>query len=156
MRERGRIGKRLRSARCVVIATVVAAVALVPRGAHAQVVPAGVPLQSAVAQAGRDYYLRYCASCHGFEGKGDGPVSSALSVKPSDLTAIVRRRHGEFPMDELGAFIDGRNTIAAHGSRDMPVWGERFGGDFRGDPARDQVIRGEILMLLVYLQSIQR
>ena len=129
---------------------------LVARRAPAQVGQVGVPLESAVAQAGREYYLRDCASCHGFEGKGDGPVAPALSVKPADLTAIAQHRNGGFPMDELGALIDGRKTITAHGSREMPVWGERFGRDFHGDPARDQVIRGQVLMLLVYLQSIQR
>jgi len=122
----------------------------------AQVHEVGVPLESAVAQAGRDYYLHYCASCHGFEAKGDGPVAPALAVKPADLTAIAKRRDGEFPMDELSSFIDGRKNLGAHGTREMPVWGEHLGRDFRDDPARDQAIRGQILMLLVYLQSIQR
>jgi mono/diheme cytochrome c family protein len=139
-----------------VMAIAAMAFMLVARRVPAEVGQVGVPLESAVAQAGREYYLRHCASCHGFEGKGDGPVAPALSVKPTDLTAMSQRRNGEFPMDELGALIDGRKTITAHGPREMPVWGERFGRDFRGDPARDQVIRGEILMLLVYLQSIQR
>jgi mono/diheme cytochrome c family protein len=115
-----------------------------------------VPLESAVAQAGRDYYLRYCASCHGYDARGDGPVAPALSAKPTDLTRMAERRKGEFPMDEIAKLIDGRDLPAAHGSREMPVWGERFGRYFEGDPAREQVIRGQVLMLLVYLQSIQK
>jgi mono/diheme cytochrome c family protein len=115
-----------------------------------------VPLESAVAQAGRDYYVRYCSSCHGFDAKGDGPVAPALRTAPTDLTRIAERHKGEFPMDEIAKLIDGRDLPAAHGSREMPVWGERLGRDFEGDPAREQVIRGQLLMLLVYLQSIQK
>jgi mono/diheme cytochrome c family protein len=37
---------------------------------------------------GQAYYLRYCGSCHGIEGKGDGPVSRSLKVKPADLTQL--------------------------------------------------------------------
>ena len=137
-------------------AIVLALAALRAPEALAQVSRAAVPLESAVAQAGREYYLRYCAACHGFDAKGDGPVAPALAAKPSDLTTITQRRNGEFPMDELSEVIDGRKAVTAHGSREMPVWGERFGRDVQGSPTHDQAIRGQILMLLVYLQSIQR
>lgn len=112
-------------------------------------------LESAVAQSGRHYYLRYCASCHGWEAEGDGAVAPALVTKPPDLRTIAKRNKGEFPMDAVAATIDGRELPTAHGLREMPVWGERFGEEFRGDPVREQVIRGQLLMLLVYLQSIQ-
>lgn len=113
-------------------------------------------LESAVAESGRHYYVRYCASCHGWDARGQGAVAAALSKKPSDLTVIAQHHGGKFPMDEVAATIDGRNLPIAHGVREMPVWGERFGEEFEGDPAREQVIRGQLLMLLVYLQSIQR
>jgi len=112
-------------------------------------------LESAVAESGRHYYVRYCASCHGWDAHGEGAVAPALTTKPSDLTRIADRNGGTFPMDEVAATIDGRKLPIAHGVREMPVWGERFGEEFRGDPAREQVIRGQLLMLLVYLQSIQ-
>ena len=149
-------GRAAQNATRIAGTVLVLVAAVMGRAAFAQSMPVGVPLESAVAQAGREYYLRYCASCHGFQGRGDGAVAPALSAKPADLTTMAQRRRGEFPVDELGAIIDGRKMLTAHGTREMPVWGERFGRDFEGDPARDQAIRGQILMLLVYLQSIQR
>ncbi|TMA80656.1 MAG: cytochrome c, partial [Deltaproteobacteria bacterium] len=31
-------------------------------------------------------YATYCSSCHGDNGKGDGPASKSLPVKPGDHT----------------------------------------------------------------------
>ena len=36
---------------------------------------------------GAALYPAYCASCHGVEGHGDGPLAHDLSVPPADLTA---------------------------------------------------------------------
>ena len=44
---------------------------------------------TAEGDQGRAYFVRYCASCHGVEGKGDGTVSRSLKVKPVDLTHRV-------------------------------------------------------------------
>jgi mono/diheme cytochrome c family protein len=126
----------------------------VARAEYKEVTASG--LESAVAESGRHYYLRYCASCHGWDARGQGAVAIALATKPPDLTLIAGHNGGKFPMDEVAATIDGRKLPPAHGVREMPVWGERFGEEFEGDPAREQVIRGQLLMLLVYLQSIQR
>ncbi len=38
-----------------------------------------------VLELGRTKYETYCAVCHGYEGKGDGPVSVKMSVKPPSL-----------------------------------------------------------------------
>jgi len=127
-----------------------------PKAPHPETRLAGTSLESAVAQSGRHYYLQYCASCHGWDARGDGAVAPALVRKPPDLTLIARRNGGAFPMEEIATTIDGRKAPAAHGTREMPVWGERFGDEFQGDPAREQVVRGQLLMMLVYLQSIQR
>lgn len=97
-----------------------------------------------------------CASCHGIDGRGDGPVAASLTIKPPDLTTMAARRGGVYPYDELAAFIDGRKAVAAHGSREMPVWGERFADAFPADPQQERIIHGKVLMLLVYLESIQR
>jgi len=83
-------------------------------------------------------------------------VAESLSVKPPDLTTMASRRGGKYPYEELASFIDGRKSIAAHGSREMPVWGERFVDELPGDPQRERIIHGKVLMLLVYLESIQR
>lgn len=72
---------------------------------------------------GPQLYKRFCASCHGPDGAGDGPVAATLKNRPPDLAGISARRRGEFPEDKLRQIIDGRSGVAAHGARDMPVWG---------------------------------
>jgi mono/diheme cytochrome c family protein len=37
------------------------------------------------AEAGAEIYEINCASCHGVEGKGDGPAAEALDPKPASL-----------------------------------------------------------------------
>ena len=41
--------------------------------------------------SGEELYLRFCASCHGSEALGDGPVSRSLNVAVPDLTRIASR-----------------------------------------------------------------
>ena len=53
--------------------------------------------QKADIKAGAETYSKYCASCHGKLGKGDGPVAEALKIAPSDLTALARTYDGKFP-----------------------------------------------------------
>jgi len=111
------------------------------------------PLDLAVT--GRTTFVRYCASCHGVGGDGTGPAAPALITRPPDL----RRLHGRYgtPLDRerIGSVIDGRTPIAAHGSREMPVWGERF--DLPpDDESRERTITERVSELIAYLASIQR
>jgi mono/diheme cytochrome c family protein len=41
------------------------------------------------AAAGAQLYATYCASCHGPEGKGDGPVAATLNPRPANHTDHV-------------------------------------------------------------------
>ncbi|MET0660847.1 MAG: cytochrome c, partial [Steroidobacteraceae bacterium] len=75
---------------------------------------------------GEELYQRFCASCHGTTGRGDGPVSHYFTVEVPDLTLIARRASGTYPYERVVRIIDGRHTLAAHGSRAMPVWGVEF------------------------------
>ena len=68
----------------------------------------------------------YCAVCHGKTGVGDGPAASALAKAPADLTRISARNGGQFPETKVKRYIEGLDQVAAHGSRDMPMWGELF------------------------------
>ena len=72
---------------------------------------------------GAQLYKRFCASCHGPDGAGDGPVAASLRNRPPDLAGISARRGGQFPEDKLRQIIDGRAGVAAQGAREMPVWG---------------------------------
>jgi hypothetical protein len=76
--------------------------------------------------SGAESYRVYCASCHGSDGKGDGPAAPALKKAPSDLTQISKRNHGEFPAFRITHIIDGYEIESVHGSRDMPIWGDYF------------------------------
>jgi mono/diheme cytochrome c family protein len=98
---------------------------------------------------GKIDYESSCAACHGRNGKGDGPVSPELRTKPSDLTLIAKKNGGVFPSEVLYRIIDGRRTIRAHGTFDMPVWGIVFRSE------SEDVARNRILALIDYLKTIQ-
>jgi hypothetical protein len=75
---------------------------------------------------GSDLFHSYCASCHGTDGRGAGPVAPALNTSVPDLTTIAKRHGGIFPAGHIRAIIAGDELVTAHGSREMPVWGPVF------------------------------
>ena len=103
---------------------------------------------------GATLYRHHCASCHGERANGNGPLAPVLTVKPTDLRTIAVR-HGEFPRDLLGRIIGGDEVIAAHGSRVMPIWGERLQEDVLGMVSKPAVARGRIGFLVDYLETLQ-
>lgn len=114
------------------------------------------PISGETMRAGEQYFVRYCSACHGLQGRGDGPAASALRTPPADLTRLAQRRGGQFPTTEIAALIDGRTVLPAHGSREMPIWGERFAAMGGGGSVGEEVVRGNLLVLLDYLQTLQR
>jgi mono/diheme cytochrome c family protein len=109
----------------------------------------------AVAASGRDMYLRYCASCHGAEGRGDGPLAGSLTRPPSDLTQLAKENGGRYDERAVMAAIDGRRQVAAHGTRDMPVWGAVFEEEGRGEPRPAYHSLLQSRLLVDYLATIQ-
>lgn len=72
-------------------------------------------------------YKAYCASCHGVDAKGNGPMAESLKVRPSDLTRISARSAGTFPLMQIERIIQGEGQFQkGHGPREMPVWGPIF------------------------------
>ena len=108
-----------------------------------------------VAAAGRKVYEKNCAVCHGREGKGDGGAATILTVKPADLTQIRKKNKGEFPFWQVYRTIDGREEVKSHGTRDMPIWGADFRLEAGTSAVAESQVRGRILELVYYLQSIQ-
>ena len=121
-----------------------------------------------VLDPGKAEYHSSCASCHGSEGKGTGPVSTGLKVPPPDLTVLAKKNNGVFPFNSVYEIIDGRKTVVAHGTRDMPIWGDRYAPEpSKGliprssenilslfyDP--EAVVRMRILAVIDYLNRIQ-
>ena len=76
--------------------------------------------------SGKAEYFALCASCHGTGGKGNGPVAKALSTVPADLTKLSDANNGVFPSKRVYEMIAGRREVAAHGTREMPVWGSIY------------------------------
>lgn len=108
-----------------------------------------------LSRVGGDMFHQYCASCHGSSGVGDGPTASELRTPPADLTRIAARRGGSFPDGDIARFIDGRFDVAAHGTREMPIWGRKLGESVAEGTESDEVARGRILTLVEYLKTIQ-
>jgi len=122
----------------------------------------------ALAQEGADFgkyeYYTKCASCHGISGKGDGAVAKYLTKAPPDLTTYAKRNGGTFPTELAWQVIDGRPVaISAHGTREMPVWGQEFRRETlrpadRLDPAGPSPewhVARRVTALVDYLASIQ-
>lgn len=109
-----------------------------------------------VAMSGQELYVRFCASCHGTSGRGDGPVASSFKVEVPDLTLIARRASGKYPRDRIARIIDGRHIIGAHGTRTMPVWGEDFSNLEIGNPDAERGTRVIIGRLTDYVLLLQR
>jgi mono/diheme cytochrome c family protein len=101
---------------------------------------------------GPDLFRGYCAVCHGTDGHGDGPMAPNLKSKVPDLTTLARNNKGQFPAARVRRMIEGTETVTAHGSREMPIWGPIF---HRIEDDRDF---GNVRLdnLLKYVQSIQQ
>ncbi len=109
---------------------------------------------------GQALYEQYCATCHGLNGKGAGPLTELMLEKPEDLTLLSANNENEpgaFPMLRIIHVIDGRTGVRAHGGS-MPTYGEIFMSEAadRGQTGSVLETRGRILSLAMYLESIQQ
>jgi mono/diheme cytochrome c family protein len=112
--------------------------------------------------AARKEFQTLCAPCHGVTGRGNGPVATSLSTPPADLTQISKHNDGTFPRARVFVTIVGVERPAAHGTREMPVWGNIFVGEAVGsgvtiEDARRAAAEVEkrIDGLVAYIESIQ-
>jgi len=109
-----------------------------------------------VVAGGELEYQNYCAVCHGVDASGNGIMSKFLTVRPANLTQLAKKNRGAFPFWQVYRMIDGREEVRGHGSRDMPVWGDRFRSQAGGnDPGSRAQVAGRVLGLVFYLQHIQ-
>ena len=130
---------------------------------------AGLATSTACAQAGRapaardlgkTEYDMNCASCHGPAGRGDGPLRPYLSRPSADLTVLARANGGVLPVSRLYSAIEGTAEASAHGTRDMPVWGNEYrmrAGEHYVDVPYDPegFVRARILALIDYVARLQ-
>jgi len=109
--------------------------------------------QNPQLDSGRALFVTYCASCHGTDAQGSGPAADALRARPPNLTQYALKNHGVFPAERLHRLVDGRDqSVRAHGSMEMPVWGDAFR---KRDGLNDEAARARIDAIVLYLGLIQ-
>jgi len=104
------------------------------------------------AASGSEMYMSYCASCHGRDGKGDGPAAPALKSAPPDLTTLAKRNWGKYPAERVASIMRGKETLVAHGDQEMPVWGPVFHAMGEG---HEGTVDLRVSNLNKYLESLQ-
>jgi len=106
---------------------------------------------------GQALYRQLCASCHGSDGTGDGPLADQLKVRLPDLTRLAAGDGGTFPRAEVIAVLTGERAIPTHGSLSMPVWGRRLApADSPAAAAAEFDQARDVTAIADYLASIQR
>ncbi len=113
------------------------------------------PVRQSDPSSGEAMYTSYCAACHGAGGKGDGPAASELKIPPTNLTQLAKNNHGEFPSDHLWAILQFGANAPAHGSIDMPVWGQLFRSLAPDAPPDPVMVNHRIQNLVAYLKTLQ-
>ena len=136
--------KRVLAVCCALSALLAASVA---RGTEDDPQPENVAL-------GALSYRVHCVSCHGESGRGDGPLTETLKIRPADLTRPCKEHGGELSVERTSAAIDGREEIRAHGTREMPVWGIGL-RDLGRDTDQEGEVRAKILDLIAFLKTLQ-
>ncbi|MEZ4742616.1 MAG: cytochrome c [Bdellovibrionota bacterium] len=74
-----------------------------------------IPSTPASIKKGKALYEESCQSCHGKEGRGDGPEAKGLAVVPADLASLTKR----FPKHHFYMQI-------AYGRGEMPAWKDTY------------------------------
>jgi mono/diheme cytochrome c family protein len=102
--------------------------------------------------SGHDMFMSYCAPCHGKAAKGDGPAASALKIAPANLTVLAKENGGKYPSNKVTAILSGQTDLAAHGNKEMPVWGVVFWSMSGGHAGE---VQQRVANLNRYVESLQ-
>ena len=104
---------------------------------------------------GKKEFITYCASCHGSNGKGDGPIVHFLKRKPADLTQLSKNNDDIFPFDQVYGVFDGTYQFDEHGTSEMPIWGYQFIREAQKDNEPNNAAKAKALNIILYIQIIQ-
>jgi len=111
------------------------------------------PRAHAAEPKGDALFATHCATCHGTDGEGGGPAASAMKVTMPNLRTLAKRNGGVFPADAVAAYIDGRDQVASHGDRLMPIWGDFL--QQPGDKDDKNAVRARIAALVAFIERLQ-
>lgn len=110
------------------------------------------------AEEGAALYLEYCATCHGIDVDGNGPMAGVLTIKPDDLRLLTSGNDGVFPLVRVIKRIDGRDPLVSHGSP-MPVYGDFFEGldvAMKTHTGQPIMTSKPVSNLLAFLKAVQK
>ena len=113
---------------------------------------------AADAERGRASFIDHCATCHGTDRQGDGPLAPVLIVQPPDLTMLASNEGGGFPLGRVLRRVDGEEEVLAHGGP-MPIFGLLLEGPSKAILAPDgtEIVTSEELAdIMTWIQGIQR
>ena len=109
---------------------------------------------------GKREYDANCAVCHGVKGRGDGPYAGIVNTRIPDVATLAKRNNGVFPFARVYETVDGTQVVKAHGTRDMPIWGNDYkvkGAEYYMEVPYDpeMYVRARILALTEYVYRLQ-
>lgn len=116
-----------------------------------------VPGWAQDAVEGEKIFQFHCATCHGLEATGNGPMAPALMVQPVNLTQLSASNDGTFPILRVIRRIDGRDPLVSHGSS-MPIFGDFFEGydvALKTETGQPIMTSQPILDLMAWLEGLQ-
>ncbi|MGD8375430.1 MAG: c-type cytochrome [Acidobacteriota bacterium] len=99
---------------------------------------------------GESVYQRHCLSCHGPEGRGDGPRSASFNPGVPDLS-LIERSHGDFSLTRTELIISGANQGRAT-AREMRAFGRLFRRLYGGPSGEEMHLHAVTL----YVASLQQ
>ena len=97
-------------------------------------------------EAGKATYQANCASCHGPEGRGDGPVAMALDPKPRDFA------EAQFKYDTDG---DGTTGSDADITNIVQQGAAAFGGNVMMAPL-PHLSDAEVANIIAYIRTLEK
>ena len=115
-----------------------------------------IPIQPTSPASGEQMYSTYCAVCHGVKATGNGPAAPAMKIPPPDLTLLSAKNGGVFPTDHISSVLKFGVENPAHGTSQMPIWGDLMGTLHSADPDNATVVHQRIVNLTNYLKQIQK
>jgi mono/diheme cytochrome c family protein len=120
--------------------------------ANAKARAIGEDLPSTYVPSGETLFRQYCATCHGTDATGHGPLAMFLKTPPADLTTLAERHGGKFPYDYVTKVLQFGPGPSSHGPSDMPAWGPVFRYNNKND---ERAVQKRIKNLCDYLATLQ-